>query len=573
MANWVKKEVDKKLVKTIAEKYSCDILTAFILVRRGINDEEIPYFLSSDEDMPLHNPLLLPGMNDAVKRIRRALINKEKILVFGDRDVDGITGTVLLTDYLQSLGIDVIWRIPIEDEPYGLSMQAVEDFASKNGSLIVTVDCGISSVAEIKLARKLGLDVIVTDHHTPKEVLPEALAIVNPKLPYSVYPFPDISGCTVAYKLVCALQTFLEGKGIPDFSQKEKDYLQLACLGTVGDIMPLRNENRLIVRRGLKLLMEKPRYGLSELLISVGLAGKRINTKELSWIVCPTINAAGRMGSPDKVVTLILEKDPIRRIRLAGEIKSLNGKRQRLGIKTWPVIEKLASESIRQFEGKLVVAAGEAISRGITGIMANRLIDCYHIPAMVAHFGKELVIGSIRSPGNYDIRLLLEPVSDILLNYGGHTNALGFSLLKSLWSQFIDRLEIEAGFIFSNSIPDEAIAIDAELPHACLTPDIFAMVDLFEPYGTGNEPLVFASQGLKVLDYSFVGKKQPKHLKTLLDVGKYKWTAILWDAEETFKEEVKIGDTLNLVYNVSRNLYRGIEIPQLVIKDIIKRAS
>jgi single-stranded-DNA-specific exonuclease RecJ len=569
MAEWVKKEVDKKLVKTIAEQYSCDILTAFILARRGIDDEEIPYFLSSGEDMPLHDPLLLPGMDDTVKRIRQALINKEKVLVFGDRDVDGITGTVLLTDYLQSLGIDVIWRIPIEDEPYGLSMQSVEDFASKNGSLIVTVDCGISSLAEIELAGRLGIDVIVTDHHTPKDILPKALVIVNPKLPYSIYPFPDISGCTVAYKLVCALQTVLESKGIPDFAQKEKGYIQLACLGAVGDIMPLRNENRLIVRRGLKLLMEKPRHGLSELLISVGLAGKRITTKELSWIVCPTINAAGRMGSPDKVVNLLLEKDPIRRIRLAGEIKSLNGKRQRLGIKTWPIIERLAQDSIKQFEGKLVVAASEAVSRGITGVMANRLIDYYHIPAMVVHLGKDLVIGSIRSPGNYDIRLLLEPMDDILLNYGGHVNALGFSLIRSLWSQFIDRLEIETGFILSNSIPDEVIAIDAELPHAYLTPDILAMVDLFEPYGTGNEPLVFASQGLKVLDSSFVGKKQPKHLKTLLDAGKYKWPAILWNAEENLTEEIKKGDTVDLVYNISRNLYRGIETPQLVIKDIL----
>jgi single-stranded-DNA-specific exonuclease len=163
-------------------------------------------------------------------------------------------------------------------------------------------------------------------------------------------------------------------------------------------------------------------------------------------------------------------------------------------------------------------------------------------------------------------------MNDILLNYGGHVNALGFSLLKSLWGQFIDRLEIEVGFILSNSIPEEVIGIDAELPHAYITPDILSLVDLFEPYGTGNQPLVFASKGLKVLSSSLVGKKQPKHLKTVLDAGKYKWPAILWDAEEILTEEIMIGDTVDLVYNISRNLYRGIEAPQLVIRDIAKKA-
>jgi single-stranded-DNA-specific exonuclease len=568
MAKWEKKDVDKELVKAIAKEYSCGLLTAFILARRGIIGGEIPYFLSGDT--PLHDPLLLPGISEAIERIQQALVNKEKVLVFGDRDVDGITGTVLLVDYLQSLGIDAVWRIPIEDEPYGLSVKAVEDFASKNGKLIVTVDCGISSHAEIEYAITLGLDVVITDHHTPKEVLPNALAIVNPKLSNSSYPFPDISGCTVAYKLVCALQTF---SGIPYFGRKDREYIQLACLGAVGDIVPLRNENRLIVGSGLKALMENPRYGLSELLISLGLAGKRISAKELSWIVCPAINAAGRMGSPDKVVSLLLEKDSLRRIRLAGEIKSLNGKRQRLGLKTWPVIERLASDSIGRFEGKLVVAADENISRGITGVMANRLVDCYRIPSMVAHLGKDIAIGSIRSPGNYDIRLLLEPMGDILLNYGGHANALGFSMLRQLWDQFIDRLEIEVGFIHSDDVPDEVIAIDAELLQEYIAPDILAIVDLFEPYGTGNEPLVFLSQGLKVIDYSFVGKKDPKHLKAMLGIGQYKWSAILWNAGENPMQEVKAGDTVGLVYSVSRNLYRGVETPQLVIKEINKKAS
>ena len=211
---------------------------------------------------------------------------------------------------------------------------------------------------------------------------------------------------------------------------------------------------------------------------------------------------------PNKVFSKerLLNKDPLERIRLSGEIKSLNEKRRRLGTKIWPVIEQQAAQSLKRFEDKLVMAVGEHISRGITGVMANRLVDCFHIPAMAVHFGKEIAIGSIRSPGNYDIRLLLEPIDDILLAYGGHTNALGFSLQMSLWEQFIDRLEIEIGNIQCSDMPEEVLIVDAELPKAYITPDIFAIVDRFEPYGTGNDPLVFVSQGIKIISSALVGK-------------------------------------------------------------------
>jgi single-stranded-DNA-specific exonuclease len=569
MTAWKKNPVDRELVRAIAKKYSCDLLTAFILMNRGISEDEIPYFLS-DDPLLLHDPFLLPGINEAIERIRKALISKEKVLVFGDRDTDGITGTVLLADYLQSLGMDVSWRVPIADEPYGLSIQAVEEFSSANGSLIVTVDCGISNMAEIAYAGALALDVIVTDHHTPKEVLPEALAIVNPKLPTSVYPFPDVSGCVISYKLVCALQASLKDFCLANFAQKESEYIQLATLGTVADIVPLRNENRTIVRNGLKAMMEKPRYGISELLICLGLAGKRITAKELAWIVCPTLNAPGRMGTPDKVVDLLLSKYPLERIRLSGEIKSLNEKRRRLGTKTWPLIEQQAAQSLKRFDDKLAMAAGTHISRGITGVMANRLVDCFNIPAMAVHLGREIAIGSIRSPGNYDIRLLLEPIDDILLAYGGHINALGFSLQVSLWEQFIDRLEIEIGNIHCADMPDEVLVVDAELPKAYIAPDVLAIVDRFEPYGTGNDPLVFVSQGLKVIASVLVGKKEPKHLKIVLDADRHKWNAFLWKAAENLKREINAGDVVDMVYSFERNIYHSVETPQLVIKGIRK---
>jgi len=572
MTAWTKKEIDKKLVKNISEKYSCDTLTAYILVARGItSDVDIPYFFSDNLSL-LHDPFSLPDIQKAVNRIIEAKTKNEKVLIFGDRDADGITGTAMLADFLQSLNMEAIWRVPLGDEPYGLSIKAVEEFSAMAGNLIITVDCGISNNVEIEKANSLAVDVIITDHHEPKIELPKAQAIVNPKLHYSSYPFRDISGCVVVYKLITALQDALGTMGVSDFNGKQKNYIQLASLGTIADIVPLRNENRIIVRKGLSAIMEKPIAGLSELLLILELSGKPITSEELAWSICPAINATGRMGSPDKAVNLLLEKDPVKRLILAKEIKSMNEKRRRLSTKTWPSVEKMAEDGLSRFEGKLVMAADEGINRGVTGIMANRLMDKYHIPSMVVHLGEDIAIGSIRSPGNYDIRLLIEPLEDIILNYGGHENALGFRLERSLWEQFIDRLEIEVGTISCKEISDESILVDAELPHSYITPDIFTMINQFEPYGEANQPIIFYSQGLKIIDASLLGKRKPKHIKFTLDMGKYKWPALLWDSFERLDTDFSVGDRIDMLYCFNKNWYNGIERPQIIIKEAVKSA-
>jgi single-stranded-DNA-specific exonuclease RecJ len=566
-----RKTVDKKIVKSIAEKYSCDLLTAFILVNRGITDTEIPYFLSDDIGL-LRDPLLLPDIQKAIDRIIQAVRNHEKIIIFGDRDVDGITATVMLIDFLQSLNSDVDWRVPVGNEPYGLSTKAVEEFSAIGGNLIITVDCGISNVIETVRATELGIDVIITDHHLPKETLPPAIAIVNTKVPHSLYDFHDICGCMVVFKILIALQQTLDmnGTGVKDFKHKELEYLQLATLATIADIVPLRDENRLFVRKGLAALMKSPRYGITELLVILGLSGKPITTEKLSWILCPAINASGRMGCPDKAVALLLEKDPKNRIILAREIKSLNDKRKRIGTKTWPLAEQLAAESLARFGGKLVIAADESINRGITGIMANRLMEKYHIPAMVVYLGNDLAIGSIRSPGNYDIRLLLEPLDDIILNYGGHKDALGFSMERSSWEQYVDRLEIEMETIHLKEKPaDDSLIIDAELPHRYIAPDILNLVDRFEPYGEGNNELLFVSKKLKMAESTLLGKRQPKHVKFILDTGNYKWPAILWN-NISKADEIHAGDLVDIIYTVSRNWYNGLQIPQIILQEISK---
>ncbi|MDR1107638.1 MAG: single-stranded-DNA-specific exonuclease RecJ [Spirochaetaceae bacterium] len=708
--NWDKRDIPAELIKELSAKYGCDLLTASILARRNIiRGEELRYFL--EEDLRhLRNPFELPGMEDAVDRILAAKEEGEKILIFGDRDVDGITSTTLLWSFLSRLGMDVSWRLPRGDEPYGLSLGAVEDFASAGGTLIITVDCGMSNRAEAERAKELGVDVIVTDHHNPQEELPDVLAIVNPKIPSSPpYPFRDLAGCGVTYKLVwalryaqksgtygqplCLLNTrpsndayiieiakirnlavidrlvetvvpgmvkisdtrlprFLEGqqilawdaplqkktlarifgsgveinmleiageigKEIPQalgksllrlkeisriaryadkplgeldifislftsFIQKRENLfasedgadLQLAGLGTVADIMPLRDENRIIVRQGLDSLIKNPRPGLQDLLFKLGLGGRRIVTGDLSWVFCPAINAAGRMGKPEKAVELLTREDARERDRLSDEIVALNEERKELGNRTWTIVEPLAAESLKDFGGALVLAAGKDIVRGVTGIMATRLVSRFKVPAVVVSLGEETAAGSCRSVRGYDLRPLLEQCADLFIDWGGHDFAAGFSIKPANWEKFRERLVLVARTIeLGEEEDEETLTIDAELPLSYLSPDIFTLIDKFEPYGEGNTPLVFMARGFKINDILLMGKPEAKHVKLTLDAGKYKWPGVYWQAADKVKKEFDLGDQVDLVFKISRNWFNNAEIPQLIILDLKRSAE
>ncbi|MDR0387761.1 MAG: single-stranded-DNA-specific exonuclease RecJ [Treponema sp.] len=701
---WDKKEISQEMVKSIAARYGCDFLTASILIRRGITEgEDIRYFLE-DDPRYLRNPFEFSDMEDAVDRILAAREEGEKVLIFGDRDADGITGTVLLTGYLRSLGMDVSWQLPIGDDPYGLSIRAVEEFARASGSLIITVDCGISCIAEVEKANELGIDVIITDHHNPRDTMPDALAIVNPKLTDSSYGFRDLAGCAVAYKLVAALRfaqkseiyghsicllnvrpsndayvieiaklrnlvvvkrltetiipgmvsitetrlpAFLEGqqifawdaplqkkmlakifgngievymldmaeeigKEIPQTSGKsllrirelsklakysgkapeeldvfinlfttfirrrEKHFtgedrtdLQLAALGTIADIMPLRDENRIIVRSGVASLLEKPRPGIHALLFKLGLAGRRFGAGEISWQLCPVVNAPGRMGSPDKVAALLLSEDPNERNNLAEEIMFMNNKRRKLGGDMWVIVEPRAAKSLAEFEGKLVLAYGEDIVRGATGLMANRMSKFFKVPAMAVSFSETTATGSLRSARGFNVQLLMEPCADLCIDWGGHNFAAGFSMERSNWDAFMVRIKNMARIMELRDEEDEEIlTVDAELPPSYLTPDILRLADRFEPYGEQNDRLVFMTRGLRVADIAFMGKNEAKHVKLTLDTGKHRWPAVYWQAAGKVKQEFDLEDRVDLVYTVERNWFNGIDTVQLKIVDL-----
>ncbi len=702
--NWEKKDIPPELVREIAAKYGCELLTASILARRGIVEGEAVRFFLEDDPRHLHNPFLLSGMEDAVERIYAAKEEGEKVLVFGDRDVDGITSTTLLTECLTEMGIDVSWRVPVGNDPYGLSVAAVEEFAENYGSLIVTVDCGISNVEEVDRAAELGIDVVIVDHHNPPAVLPRAAAIVDPKLEDAGYPFRDLAGCGVAYKLVSALRfakselfkqdvclldarpandayvveavklrnlvavdrisetlipgmvdigrtrlvPFLQGqqilawdaplikrtlakvfgsgveinmldvspeigKEIPSVAGKsllrvkelsriakyaekalgeldvfislftsfvykkealtgidDSQAIQLVALGTLADLMPLRDENRILVRSGLAAMAAKPRQGLSDLLFKLGLSGKKLGGTELSWQVCPAINATGRMGSPDTAVRLFLSGDRKERDRLADEVVRMNGERKKLGADVWNAIEPMAEASMAAHHDKLVFVFGEEIHRGITGVIASRLVGRFKVPALVVSFtGEETATGSLRSTRGYDVRGLLEQCADLFEDWGGHDYAAGFSLKRDRWDAFLERLKIASATItLDRAEEEETVNIDAELPAAYLTPDLLKLVDQFEPYGEENAPLVFMAKGLTVADIALMGKTEQKHVKLTLDCGKHKWPAVFWQAAERVKRDFDLRDRVDLVFQVGRNYFNGAELPQLTVTDL-----
>ncbi|MCI1209563.1 MAG: single-stranded-DNA-specific exonuclease RecJ [Treponema sp.] len=708
MKKWVKKNVSKEVVSELHKRFGVDALTASIFSRRGITGgEDLMYYMEEDPRF-LHSPFLFAVMEDAVNRIRDAKDEGEKVLIFGDRDVDGITSTAVLYDYLSSMGIDVKWRLPTGDDTYGLSRQAIDDFSAEYGSLIITVDCGISNNEEVSYAAQKGIDVIITDHHNPPENLPSPAIILDPKLPESGYPFKDISGCAVAYKLVGALKfstdslygqeiclmnvrplndayaieclklrnlvpaghleeiivpgtvsisqtrliSFLSGQqifvwdapvikkqllhafgdgvefnmmdirpeiakiipgvqslsllAIKDMSRivryedkpageldgfynifvtfilkqqkKQTDTslnIQLVMLAALADIMPLRNENRILVRRGLDLLNKGiVRQGLKELLSRLSLLGKRISSTDLSWSVIPVLNAAGRLGQPELSLKLFLSDDPAERDRLAAQIIELNTQRRQLVSEAWVLTQKQAAQSFKKYDEKLVIAIDEHINRGISGILASRLVQQFEVPAIAVTFiDNGIAVGSMRSCRDYDITVFLDQFGDLFLNHGGHNFAAGFSFKKERLPEFLDRIEQLAPTIELGDEGNLSWNIDAEIPHNYLTPDLLKLVDRFEPFGEANPPLLFMSKSLKVTDAQILGKTERQHLKLTLDCGKNKWPAMFWGEGERFHRDFDTGDSLDILYQVTRNTFNGMETPQLIITDIKKTTS
>ena len=346
--------------------------------------------------------------------------------------------------------------------------------------------------------------------------------------------------------------------------------LDLVALGTIADLMPLENENRILVKNGMHLLAKTKRHGLYQLLLNQGLAGKRMSTTDIAWQISPLINATGRMGVPDRAVQLLLSKDPEHCEELADEIVSLNRQRKKLGDDAWELVRGSAQSSHEQFGGKMIIVGDEAIHRGITGILATRLVKYFNATTAVIAFLNNKAVGRLRSNGSFKVSKLLEYCADLFQDWGGHDYAAGFNMELSNYSRFTEMVKEYLGTIDISEPEEETVEIDAELPHSYMTPKLIDKVEFFEPYGQGNTPLLFLLKGAKITELSLVGKTEKQHVRLLVDTGQFKWPGVFWNAAERVGRDFALNDTVDLVFRLGRNYFQNTESLQLTIVDIKK---
>ncbi len=536
-------------------------LCAAVLCARGLDTpEQAARFLADTPDL-LHDPFLLRDMDRAAARIRAGLDRGEVLAVYGDYDVDGITSTCLLTEFLRARGGQVIPHIPDRtEEGYGLNAGAVRRLAEQGVTLIITVDCGITAQAEVELARTLGVDVVITDHHRCKDALPDAAAVVDPCRPDCPYPFKELAGVGVALKLALALTPPGERDGVL------RRYGELAAIGTVADVMRLTDENRVLVRLGLDLLAHTPRPGLRALLREAGLDPARApSAVTIGYGLAPRINAAGRMGRASVALDLLLTRDEAQGQELAQELCELNRQRQAIELDIFQECDDLLSRH-PELAGPAIVLAGEGWHQGVVGIVASRLAEKYACPAFMICLDKGRGKGSCRSFGGFDLFAALERCAPLLEGFGGHELAAGLTIREENIPSFREAM-CRLVSQYSHGRPMvSAVDVDAEIEHCALLSDREVdALSLLEPFGAGNPKPVFLLRSVCVLSRGDVGGG--RHLKLKVRRDGVVLDAIFFSAN-TAACGVSPGDRLDLIFTPQINEYRGARAVQLQVCDL-----
>lgn len=540
-------------------------LSALALSARGFETpEQAAAFLRHDSTR-LHDPFAMKGMTQAVARIQAALAAGETICVYGDYDVDGITATCLLTSYLRSQGGQVLPYVPDRiREGYSLNSNTIAALADQGVTLIITVDCGITNLEEVDLARTLGLDVVITDHHECKEQLPAACAIVNPHQPGCSYPFQELAGVGVALKVVLAL-------GGPERQEALlAEYADLAAIGTVADVMQLTGENRTIVTLGLERVSATRRIGLAMLLQESRINEKPITASFISFSLAPRINAAGRMGCPFLAVDLLLTDDPLLAAELARKLCQLNRERQLVEQDIFSQCTALLDRR-PALRGSAIVLAGENWHQGVVGIVASRLAERYNVPAFMICLDGAQGKGSCRSSGGFPLFSALEQCSDLLEGFGGHAQAAGFTILAQNIPAFRRKMCQLADAWAPDKDSAGELVLDAVLPDAhLLTLENVAALEELEPFGAGNPRPTFLLEGATLLSYSCVGGG--RHTRMQVDCNGMVLDAIFFSMTPRLAS-LRSGMQLDLACFPQVNQFRGIRSVQLLITDVRRALS
>ena len=546
---------EQKLETELASKYANCPPVSELLVQRGISsvDEAERFFHPSLKDM--HDPFLMPDMDKAVNRLNKALGSKEKILVFGDYDVDGTTSVALVYKYLQNFYSNIEYYIPTRyDEGYGISLRAIDEAHASGVKLIIILDCGIKAIEEIKYAATLGIDFIICDHHVPDDELPPAAAILNPKLEGSTYPCPHLSGCGVGFKF---MQAFAKSNGIT--GNELDNMLDLVAVSIAADIVPMVGENRIMAFWGLKRLNTNPNVGLRAIIKICQLGNREITISDVIFKIGPRINASGRMQSGREAVELLVSRDFSDAYQRAKNIDQYNKDRKELDKRiTEEANAILERHNERLNDKKSIVIYNKDWHKGIIGIVATRLTELYYKPAVVLTLSNGLATGSSRSVQGFDVYSAIDASRDLLENFGGHTYAVGLSLKEENIPEFTRRFE---EYVAENILPSQLtpqLDIDAFLTFSEITPEFLSLLRRFNPFGPGNQKPVFCSRGVMDFGTSKLVGKHLEHIKLeLVDNTSGKvFNGIAFNMGEFF-EHIHARKPFDICYTIEENKHQS----------------
>ena len=557
---WQICEVDKEKVEKLKSKYGISELLATILVNKNITTQkEIEEFLNPTRN-DFFDPFLINDMDIAVERIRKAIETQEKVIIYGDYDVDGITSITVLKSFLKDVGLDVDYYIPNRlEEGYGLNKNAIDEIAKNKYTLMITVDCGISAIEEVNYANSLGIEVIVTDHHEPGEELPKALAVIDNKRKDSKYPFRELAGVGVAFKVSQALAQSMNVK-----EEEYLKYLDIVCVGTISDIVPLISENRVITKLGIKLLKQTRNTGLKAIINSSGYS--QINSTTISFGVAPRINACGRMGKAEQALKLLLSKDIYEVNKLTQELNNYNRERQEIEKEIFEsVLNKIEQNNLDK--NRTIVVGGEGWHHGVIGIVSSKITEKYFKPSILLSFEEDGTgKGSGRSIPGFDLHEALMKCENCLEKFGGHSMAVGLTLKKDKFEQFYEEFEkVAKENKTENIVP--IINVDAKIELNEIDKTVVEDLKQLEPFGEANKMPVFALKNIRI--DSIRALSEGKHLKLTLRDNNQIINAIGFNIGE-LANEYKIGDKVDLAGVLEINTFNGIDNLQINIKDILK---
>ena len=571
----VKEQGNPAAVRQLSQELGIDQVLSNLLVQRGIDTfAKAREFFRPDLSM-LHDPFLMKDMEQAVERLHNAVEGKERIMIYGDYDVDGTTAVSLVYSFLREFTTLLEYYIPDRyDEGYGLSYKGIDCAHELGCTLIITLDCGIKAVEKVKYAKSLGIDVIICDHHLPDVELPPAVAVLDPKREDCHYPFDDLSGCGVGFKLV---QAYSQRFGIP--FEKILSLLDLLAVSIASDLVSVTGENRVLAHFGLKQLNENPRKGLKSIIKLSGLEKHAITIDEIVFKIGPRINAAGRMESGRTAVDMLTARDDEDALEIGEAINAHNDDRKKID-------RKITEQALRMVEAlpdfknrKSTIVYNPEWHKGVVGIVASRLVEAYYRPTIVLTKSNGFITGSARSVSGFDLYEAIESCADLLENFGGHTYAAGLTIKEENFDEFCRRFENYVAEKIAAVQLTPVIQIDSYLDFKQITPKFFRLLKSFQPFGPGNQSPVFITENVydngngRKVGAADSGEMKHMRLELIQEDEPYRYIpAIAFNLSEHF-DHIQNGNPVDICYSIAENYYRGIANIQLRVKDIKDKES